>query len=228
MNTSFRNANGRIIYHPYIPLQFAYQQPIYTNQLFNTNQSNQGFNTNYQTNQGFNNYQTNQGFNTNYQTNLTNQKTTANNNETSGTPMEIDEEDNNKKTEVIEIVDNSDSDYLPESDSDSDSDSDKSKKEVKKTYKKKYISLVMKKKVWEKYIGLEIGQQKCKICNINYIQQMSFSCGHVVAEKNGGKTKIENLRPICQSCNSSMNIENMKTFYQNNSGNNISFERLWK
>lgn len=35
-----------------------------------------------------------------------------------------------------------------------------------------------------------------------------FHCGHIVSEFNGGKTIIENLRPVCFNCNSNMNTTN--------------------
>ncbi len=154
----------------------------------------------------------------------------------SSTPMEIDGEEQVKEDkEIIEVSDSEDSTTYSDSDSDYESETTtktqkkvKPIKEISKAPKKKNISLVMKKKVWERYIGLEIGQQKCKICNITDIYQMSFSCGHVLAEKNGGETNIENLRPICVSCNSSMGTENMRDFYQKNRVQNISFDRLWK
>ena len=41
---------------------------------------------------------------------------------------------------------------------------------------------------------------------------MSFNCGHIVAEANGGDTIVSNLKPICQNCNSSMGTKNMKEF----------------
>jgi len=41
---------------------------------------------------------------------------------------------------------------------------------------------------------------------------MSFNCGHIVAEANGGDTIVSNLKLICQNCNSSMGIKNMKEF----------------
>jgi len=78
--------------------------------------------------------------------------------------------------------------------------------------KKKYISLVLKKKVWDKYIGLEIGKSKCLCCNITDIIQMSFHCGHIIAESKGGETNLSNLKPICQNCNSSMGSQNMNDF----------------
>ena len=41
---------------------------------------------------------------------------------------------------------------------------------------------------------------------------MSFHCGHIVAEANGGQLKMDNLKPICSSCNSSMGMTNMVVF----------------
>lgn len=74
---------------------------------------------------------------------------------------------------------------------------------------KKSIPIAVKRLVWNKYIGEDIGKSKCYCCKLSYITQLSFHCGHVVAEKNGGDINVDNLRPICQSCNSSMGINNM-------------------
>ena len=41
---------------------------------------------------------------------------------------------------------------------------------------------------------------------------MSFNCGHIIAEANGGKVIVSNLKPICQNCNSSMGTKNMDDF----------------
>jgi ribosomal protein S27E len=30
------------------------------------------------------------------------------------------------------------------------------------------------------------------------ITQMSFNCGHIIAEANGGKLIVSNLKPICK------------------------------
>ena len=70
----------------------------------------------------------------------------------------------------------------------------------------------MKIAVWNTYIGEDIGKTKCMICNINDITQMNFHCGHVVAEAKGGKTTLNNLRPICSTCNLSMRTMNMFEF----------------
>ena len=57
-----------------------------------------------------------------------------------------------------------------------------------------------------------IGKAKCMCCNSTDITQMSFNCGHIIAEANGGNTIVSNLKPICQNCNSSMGTKNMNEF----------------
>lgn len=83
---------------------------------------------------------------------------------------------------------------------------------VKKKYKKKSIPLALKKLVWNKYIGEEIGKAKCLCCGLTDISQISFNCGHIIAEVNGGNMCIDNLMPICQNCNSSMGSMNLLEF----------------
>ena len=80
------------------------------------------------------------------------------------------------------------------------------------TKKKKTISATIKKLVWNTNIGEEIGKFKCLCCNSTDITQLSFNCGHIIAEANGGKTIVSNLKPICQNCNSSMGTKNMNEF----------------
>ena len=86
------------------------------------------------------------------------------------------------------------------------------KKAQEKKKKKKPISATMKKLVWNINIGEEIGKAKCLCCNSTDITQMSFNCGHIIAEANGGETIVSNLKPICQNCNSSMGTKNMEDF----------------
>ena len=81
-----------------------------------------------------------------------------------------------------------------------------------KKKKKKTISSTIKKLVWNTNIGEDIGKSKCMCCKSTDITQMSFHCGHIVAESNGGETIVSNLKPICQNCNSSMGIKNMEEF----------------
>ena len=76
----------------------------------------------------------------------------------------------------------------------------------------KTIPLSLKKAVWNKHIGMSIGEIPCPVCKTTKIHQMSFHCGHIIAKSNGGTNTIDNLRPICQSCNSSMGSTNMDDF----------------
>lgn len=85
--------------------------------------------------------------------------------------------------------------------------------------KKQKISKTIRTACWENYLS-ETNQNtydiKCpiKICN-NIINPHTFQCGHIISEKNGGKVKLNNLRPICQSCNGSMGIRNWTEFDNN-------------
>jgi 5-methylcytosine-specific restriction endonuclease McrA len=95
-------------------------------------------------------------------------------------------------------------------------------KENNEVKKKRKIPKRIKTKVWNKYIpnGKESRIGKCYCCRITEIYSDDHHCGHVVSEKDGGKEIIENLRPICSSCNSSMGTQNMIDFI-------INYE-LWK
>jgi hypothetical protein len=44
------------------------------------------------------------------------------------------------------------------------------------------------------------------------IKRANFDCGHIIAEKNGDTLELNNLRPICKHCNTSMSTENMDDF----------------
>jgi hypothetical protein len=90
----------------------------------------------------------------------------------------------------------------------------KKEKEVKPKIKKKTISATIKKLVWNTNIGEDIGKSKCLCCKSTDITQLSFNCGHIIAEANGGETIVSNLKPICQNCNSSMGTKNMNDFME--------------
>ena len=100
----------------------------------------------------------------------------------------------------------------------SDKSSNKSLKDIPneiigpKTKSKQCIPSVLKKQVWAKYIGNHISTHKCLCCKINDILMNEHQCGHVNPESKGGELTIENLRPICAGCNSSMGSQNMIDF----------------
>ena len=118
---------------------------------------------------------------------------------------------NKKEIEVntgINLIFNDDLDDTKSISSISSSDSNTNNK------KKKAISSTIKKLVWNINIGEEIGKAKCLCCKSTYITQISFHCGHILAETNGGETIVSNLKPICQNCNSSMGTKNMNDFME--------------
>jgi len=89
----------------------------------------------------------------------------------------------------------------------------KKEKEEKEENKKmrKSIPKSLKILVWDKNIGKEKGIGNCHVCK-SEIDSKAFECGHIISVKEGGATNIENLLPICSSCNKSMGIENLLVF----------------
>lgn len=75
------------------------------------------------------------------------------------------------------------------------------------------IPAAVKNAVWDRWNG-RLGFAPCFCCRRQEIRMSSFHCGHVVARSKGGSDEVENLRPICQSCNSSMGSCNMAIFIQ--------------
>lgn len=88
------------------------------------------------------------------------------------------------------------------------------KEEKVKKLKKKPIPVALKRNVWNKWIGEAIGKSKCMCCKLTEITMLNFACGHIVAEANGGELKLDNLKPICVSCNSSMGTQNMNEYIE--------------
>lgn len=78
--------------------------------------------------------------------------------------------------------------------------------------RKKTIPKILKDLTWQRWIGDDIAKAKCMCCGINEIKMNSFHCGHVVAEADGGPTTVDNLRPVCATCNLSMRTQNMDKF----------------
>ena len=76
---------------------------------------------------------------------------------------------------------------------------------------RKSIPKTLKNDVWDKYIGKQKGMGSCYCCS-KKIDSKNFECGHIIAVAKGGKTILQNLRPICGCCNKSMGTENLKVF----------------
>ncbi len=84
--------------------------------------------------------------------------------------------------------------------------------ETKKPNYKSKLNSVLRFAVWNSVIGHKVAVHKCLCCNSNEISQQNFDCGHIVSRNNGGEDIIDNLVPICGSCNSSMGSIDMDSF----------------
>ena len=98
----------------------------------------------------------------------------------------------------------------------------KQPKQTTQPMKKQKIPPMKKQKIWEYWKG-NVNKANCHCCRISIIYSTSYHCGHIIAESDGGTTDINNLRPICQSCNSSMNNMNMIEYMNNNYKENLSY-----
>ena len=78
--------------------------------------------------------------------------------------------------------------------------------------KKIAIPKKLKELVWKTYVGQNILQTPCLICNDTQITAFNFHCAHVLADSKGGEPILENLRPVCGPCNGSMGTTHMREF----------------
>ena len=78
--------------------------------------------------------------------------------------------------------------------------------------KKDKIPQTIRNKVWNTYIGKDKKQASCICCGDEDITTANWHCGHIISEKHGGEPTIQNLRPICGGCNTSMGTNNMESF----------------
>jgi len=83
------------------------------------------------------------------------------------------------------------------------------KEKREKNEKKEKIPRAVKNALWNKWYKNALGV--CYCCK-NELHYTNFDCGHIISEYNGGRVHIENLRPICRTCNSSMGRMNMDEF----------------
>jgi len=66
-------------------------------------------------------------------------------------------------------------------------------------------------RVWDKYVGRTEREGKCFVCK-DKITIGNWECSHVIAVANGGKNNLDNLRPLCKTCNRDMGIMNMNEY----------------
>jgi hypothetical protein len=73
------------------------------------------------------------------------------------------------------------------------------------------IPKAVKDATWKKYMGYKT-EGKCYCCKMETISVFSFEVGHNKAKSKGGSNDIENLRPICKGCNTSMGTQSIESF----------------
>ena len=78
-----------------------------------------------------------------------------------------------------------------------------------KKKKKAKIPQSLRIATWNKYVGEEHGKTKCLCCKSVSITVFNFHCAHVISEAKGGSLTLDNLRPVCCSCNLSMGTQNL-------------------
>lgn len=69
----------------------------------------------------------------------------------------------------------------------------------------------MRNSCWLRYVGEAFKGTCFTGCGVE-ITMFNFECGHVVSVDKGGENKLDNLRPICGTCNKSMGTKNMIDF----------------
>ena len=96
--------------------------------------------------------------------------------------------------------------YSSSSSSSSSSSTDKIEKYIKDEIPKAVRNALWINHFKDSRVGL------CHCCRREQITISNFHCGHIQAEKEGGKTTLDNLAPICPCCNLSMKTMNMNEF----------------
>lgn len=76
--------------------------------------------------------------------------------------------------------------------------------------KRKSIPASVKKKLWIDHNGKKY-KGPCYVCK-EFIDIHNFEAGHIIPASKGGSDNINNLRPICKSCNRSMRDMNLNEF----------------
>jgi hypothetical protein len=87
------------------------------------------------------------------------------------------------------------------------------KPEPKGKPKRAPIPTALRHAVWNAWVegGARSGEGPCACC-ARLITQQDFECGHVVAAACGGAATVDNLRPVCRSCNRSMGTTDLTAF----------------
>jgi 5-methylcytosine-specific restriction endonuclease McrA len=83
--------------------------------------------------------------------------------------------------------------------------------------RKKAVPKSVRDEVWRRFGGGTSTTSVCQVCEISTISYLCGSgskavLGHVQSHSLGGTGEVDNLRPICANCNSTMGTQNMFAF----------------
>lgn len=81
----------------------------------------------------------------------------------------------------------------------------------------------MRTAIWNKYIGKGVSECECFFCD-EMISWDNFEIAHDKALANGGSNDIDNLFPLCSTCNKLMGTDDFKTAYNSWRCDNINDE----
>jgi hypothetical protein len=88
---------------------------------------------------------------------------------------------------------------------------DRIKMPALKVGERKTIPKKLREKVWHTSFGDEV-EGSCYCCDETIIFDRNYHVGHIIAHAQGGSDKVDNLRPVCRSCNLEMGVQNMDDF----------------
>lgn len=74
------------------------------------------------------------------------------------------------------------------------------------------IPAIIRIAVWIKYVGDLKSTSTCFCCELRSIMHSNYRCGHIISRSNGGLSTLNNLRPICGSCDKLIGTKNMGEF----------------
>lgn len=88
-------------------------------------------------------------------------------------------------------------------------------KSTREKQTKKAIPKHIKVLCWNAAFGVDARTASCPCCEMETIDITHFHAGHIISEKNGGLTVVDNLIPICGQCNLSMGTSDFVTYKTN-------------
>ena len=78
--------------------------------------------------------------------------------------------------------------------------------------RRKTIAGGIKRQVWDKHVGADLAKSKCPCCKHNQIDVNTFVCAHFKGEGEGGRLEVDNLRPICITCDADIGTQSINEF----------------